>query len=130
MIGGAMGGWGSGNFDEDTAADHLSLVTGRLVREVEDAVAGAPGTLEPDEYWGVAVPCNVELLHLIASRGWAGAVLPAAARVREWKAAFLAAWDGAIDGLDPSPEYRAQRRGVLVATFDALAELAERGARS
>lgn len=125
-----MGGWGGGDFDEDTAAGHLSLVTGRLVREVEDAVAGAPGTLEPDEYRGVAVPCDVELLNLIASRGWAGAVLPAAARVRKWKAAFLAAWDGATDGLDPSPEYRAQRRGVLVATFDAPAELAERGARS
>ncbi|MDX2646154.1 DUF4259 domain-containing protein [Streptomyces sp. PA03-1a] len=121
-----MGGWGSGNFDEDTAADHLSVLTGRLVREVEDAVAGAPGALEPDEYWGVAVPCNVELLHLIATQGWAGVVLPAAATVRQWKAAFLAAWDGAIDDLAPSPEHRAGRRAVLVRTFDALAELAER----
>ncbi|MEU1623016.1 DUF4259 domain-containing protein [Streptomyces sp. NPDC005722] len=128
MSGGTMGSWGSGNFDGDTAADHLSLLTARLVREVEDAVAGAPGTLEPDEYWGVAVPCNVELLHLIAGRGWAGAVLPAAATVHRWKAAHLAAWDAAIDDLEPSPEYRAERRAVLVRTFDALAELAAHGA--
>ncbi|MEU4094613.1 DUF4259 domain-containing protein [Streptomyces sp. NPDC026673] len=126
MSGGAMGGWGSGNFDEDTAADHLSLHTGRLVREVTEAMAGAPEALEPDEYWGVAVPCNVELLHLIAAQGWAGTVLPGAATVREWKAAYLAVWDGAVDGLAPSAEYRVERREVIARTFDRLAELAER----
>ncbi|MBL8717245.1 MAG: hypothetical protein JNL79_14760 [Myxococcales bacterium] len=43
-------------------ADHLSILTARLVEEIEAAMAGDPVALEPDEYAGVAVPCNVELL--------------------------------------------------------------------
>jgi hypothetical protein len=120
-----MGGWGAGNFDEDTAADHLSLLTGRPVREASEAMTGGPVGIEPDAYWGVAVPCNVELLHLIAAQGWPGAALPAAATVREWKAAYLAVRDGAVDGLGPGPEYRAARREVIAGTFDRLAELSE-----
>lgn len=37
-----MGGRGAGDFDEDTAADHLSLSTGRLVPEVAEAMTGDP----------------------------------------------------------------------------------------
>ncbi|MDX3612490.1 DUF4259 domain-containing protein, partial [Streptomyces europaeiscabiei] len=29
-------------------------------------MAGDPVELEPDEYWGVAVPANLELLSLLA----------------------------------------------------------------
>ncbi|MBB2947758.1 hypothetical protein FB565_007529 [Actinoplanes lutulentus] len=117
-----MGTWGSGNFDSDTAADHLSVLTARLVREVEDAMGGDPVELEPDEYWGVAVPCNLEVLHVLASKGWVGVELPAAATVEAWKATFLAVWDARIDGLEPAPGHKEQRRTVLERTFDQLAE--------
>ena len=50
-----MGTWGSGNFDDDKAADHLSIITARLLQEVVDAMAGDRVEIEPDEYWGVAV---------------------------------------------------------------------------
>ncbi|MDX3076258.1 DUF4259 domain-containing protein [Streptomyces sp. NPDC088354] len=120
-----MGGWGAGNFDEDTAADHLGLLTGRLTAEVARAMEGDPSDLEPDEYWGVAVPCNLELLHLLATQGWAGATLPATATVLAWKARYLAVWDAAVDGLEPGAEYRARRREVLERTFDRLAEVVE-----
>ena len=117
-----MGTWGSGKFDSDTAADHLSILTARLLREVEDAMAGDPVELEPDEYWGVAVPCNLEILHVLAGRGWVGVVLPEATTVEAWKATYLAVWDAGIDELEPAPEYRAQRRAALERTFDQLAE--------
>ncbi|MEV6931967.1 DUF4259 domain-containing protein [Dactylosporangium sp. NPDC051485] len=117
-----MGTWGSGNFDSDTAADHLSILTARLMREIEDAMAGDPVELEPDEYWGVAVPCNVEILCLLAGQPWVGVVLPAAETVEAWKATFLAAWDANIDGLEPTPEHKAARRAVLERTFDRLTE--------
>lgn len=117
-----MGTWDSGNFDSDTAADHLSDLTGRLVREIEEAMAGDPVELEPDDYWGVAVPCNLEILHVLASRNWVGVVLPEAATVEAWKSTFLAVWDASIDGLEPSPEYKTQRRAVLERTFDQLVE--------
>jgi hypothetical protein len=31
-----MGSWGAGNFDEDTAADHLSIITGQLVEDIRE----------------------------------------------------------------------------------------------
>jgi hypothetical protein len=119
-----MGTWGSGNFDDDTAADHLADLTSRLVEEVTEAMAGDSVGIEPDEYWGVVVPCNLELLHLVASRGYVGANLPAPETVAAWKEKFLGVWDGAIDGLEPTPEFRRERREVLVRTFDQVAELA------
>jgi hypothetical protein len=119
-----MGTWGAGNFDSDTAADHLAMVVDRLVTEVAEAMAGDPVRIEPDEYWGVAVPCNLELLHLIARQGFVGAVLPDVATIETWKAAFLGVWDATIDGLEPTPQYKAERRAVLVRTFDQLAAAA------
>ncbi|WP_345630875.1 DUF4259 domain-containing protein [Rugosimonospora acidiphila] len=127
-----MGRWGVGNFDEDTAADHVSGIVARLVGEVERAMAGDPEELEPDEYWGVAVPCDLELLCLLAEQRIVGVQLPAADTVRSWKRAYLAVWDGSIDELDPGPEFEAGRqfeagrRAVLVATFDRLIGLAAR----
>jgi hypothetical protein len=116
-----VGTWGSGNFDSDTAADHLSILTARLVREVEDAMAGDPVELEPDEYWGVAVPCNLEILCVLASQRWVGVVLPEVETIEAWKATYLAVWDASIDGLEPTPEHKAQRRAVLERTFGQLA---------
>lgn len=121
-----MGTWGSGNFDSDTAADHLSGLTDRLIHEIAEAMSGDPVEIEPDEYWGVAVPCNLELLHLIAKQGFVGAGLPDPEVIDGWKARFLAVWDETIDGLEPSPGFKEQRRAVLAQTFDQLSELAVR----
>lgn len=122
--GGVVGTWGAGNFDSDTAADHLSGLVGRLVAEVGEAVGGDPGGIEPDEYDGVAVPCNLELLLLLHERGWVGVTLPAPEVVRGWRDAYMAVWEGSIDGLEPVEGFKDERRAVLVRTFDRLAEAA------
>ncbi|MYW13744.1 DUF4259 domain-containing protein [Streptomyces sp. SID2563] len=122
--GGVVGTWGAGNFDSDTAADHLSELVGRLVAEVGEAVGGDPGGIEPDEYDGVAVPCNLELLLLLHSRGWVGVTLPAPEVVRGWRDAYMAVWERTIDGLEPVEGFKDERRAVLVGTFDRLAEAA------
>ncbi|MFM9693419.1 DUF4259 domain-containing protein [Streptomyces europaeiscabiei] len=118
-----MGDWGAGNFDSDTAADHLSILTDRLITEVGAAMAGDPVEIEPDEYWGVAVPANLELLSLLARQGYVGAQLPEAEVVEGWKKTFMAVWEGCIDALAPSSGYKDERRTVLIRTFDELAEL-------
>ncbi|MFJ6573826.1 DUF4259 domain-containing protein [Streptomyces sp. NPDC091292] len=125
-----MGTWGSGNFDSDTAADHLSDLTGRLVSEITEAMAGDPVQLEPDEYWGVALPCNLELLHTIAARGYVGAEVPDAEVIEGWKKTFMAVWEATIDDLGPSPAYKEERRGVLNRTFDQLADVARERAET
>jgi len=118
-----VGDWGTGNFENDTAADHLSILTDRLISEVADAMAGDPVEIEPDEYWGVAVPANLELLSLLARQGYVGASLPEAEVVEGWKKTYMAVWEGCIDGLTPSPGYKDERRTVLIRTFDELADL-------
>ncbi|MBW6435819.1 hypothetical protein KZ829_18925 [Actinoplanes hulinensis] len=50
-----------------------------------------------DEYWGVAAPCNLELLHLIAKQNYIGASLADPDTIAGWKAKFLAVWDESID---------------------------------
>ncbi|MFF2846391.1 DUF4259 domain-containing protein [Streptomyces sp. NPDC058001] len=125
-----MGTWGSGNFDSDTAADHLSDLTGRLISEITEAMAGDPVELEPDEYWGVAVPCDLELLHLIATRWFVGAEVPDAKVIERWKKTFMAVWEGSIDGLGPVAGYKEERREVLTRTFDQLADVARRNAET
>ncbi|MGW2051777.1 DUF4259 domain-containing protein [Streptomyces sp. NPDC001858] len=118
-----MGNWGTGNFDNDTAADHLSFLTDRLITEVADAMAGDLVAIEPDEYWGVAVPANLELLSLLARQGYVGASLPEAEVVEGWKKTYMAVWEGYIDNLTPSSGYKDERRAVLIRTFDDVAEL-------
>jgi Domain of unknown function (DUF4259) len=118
-----MGTWGAGNFDDDTAADHLSELVGRLLREIEEAFS-EPEQLEPDEYWGVAVPCNIELLVLIAQKKYVGCTLPALDVLTNWRDTYMRVWENSIDGLEPTPEFKAQRRQVLTETFDSLIALA------
>ncbi|KQV04719.1 MULTISPECIES: DUF4259 domain-containing protein [unclassified Kitasatospora] len=119
-----MGTWGSGNFESDAALDHLSIVVDRLVTEIAEAVAGDPVALEPDEYWGVAVPCNLELLHVLAQAGHAADDLPEPGVVEEWKKTYMAVWERTVDNLQPSPEFKEERRSVLNRTFDQLADAA------
>ncbi|NUP52291.1 MAG: DUF4259 domain-containing protein [Catenulispora sp.] len=122
-----MGTWGSGNFDNDTALDHESIVVARLLTEVAEAIAGDPAEIEPDQYWGVAVPCNLELLHLLSQAGYANDHLPEAEVIEEWKRTYMAVWERAIDDLGPEPYYKEDRRVVLNRTFDLLADDARRG---
>ncbi|MER7726551.1 DUF4259 domain-containing protein [Streptomyces sp. NPDC096323] len=117
-----MGTWGAGNFDSDTAADHLGDLVGRLTAEVTEAMAGDPVGLEPDEYWGVTVPCNLELLLVLDRQGWVGVTLPPPELIRTWQEKFLAVWEATIDGLGPKPAYKDERRAVLNETFERLAE--------
>ncbi|MFI7278100.1 DUF4259 domain-containing protein [Streptomyces sp. NPDC049879] len=119
-----MGTWDSGNFDNDTAAEHLAMVIGRLVDEIVAAMAGDPVGIEPDEYGGVVVPCNAELLTVLARAGYGAGALPGRAVVEEWRRRFVEVWERTIDGLEPTPEYRAKRRAILDRTFDGLAEVA------
>lgn len=123
-----MGVWGRGNFDGDTAADHLGEVMQRLIDEVEAAMAGDPVELEPDEYWGAAVPCNLELLTMIARQGHVGTVLPSPEVAAVWKETYLRVWDATIDDLGPKEGFKEDRRAVLVATFDEFTEEAAKRA--
>ena len=121
-----MGVWAHGNFDNDTALDWLDDITGQLLDEIAE-VMESPELLEADELDADLVPCRIELLCAMAEKGmpprW-----PDVQLLAQWKQIFLQAWDSSIDELEPSEEYKRERRATLVATFDrmlALAHLAD-----
>ncbi|MFI8434235.1 DUF4259 domain-containing protein [Streptomyces sp. NPDC079020] len=119
-----MGTWGSGNFESDTAMDYLSSFIDRLVAEVAEVMDGDPVEIEPDEYWGVAVPCQLELLTVLTRAGHTSDTLLRPEQVEKWKKQFIPVWERTIDDLGPSRDYKEERRAVLVRTFDQLAEAA------
>ena len=130
-----MGTWGPGNFENDCAADHLYRVCGPLLKEVVEAMKD-PSSLEPDELYGDLVPANLEIIACLSEhlgryeRGpiedfLYPCVLPPPETVAEWQRKYLAVWDACIDGLSPDPDYKRQRREVLVATFERVERLAK-----
>ncbi|MFJ1595605.1 DUF4259 domain-containing protein [Streptomyces sp. NPDC088261] len=108
------------------------MLAGKLVAEVDEAMAGDPVGLEPDEYGGVSVPCNLELLLVLVRQGWVGVTLPPPEVIGAWQERFLGVWERTIDDLEPDPAYKDARRVVLNETFERLAEAsaAVRGAAS
>ncbi|MDR0212376.1 MAG: DUF4259 domain-containing protein [Comamonas sp.] len=121
-----MGTWAHGNFDNDTALDWLDDITGQLLDEIAETME-SPELLEADEPDADLVPCRIELLCAMAEKGMSPQ-WPDVQLLAQWKQIFLEAWDSSIDELEPSEEYKRERRATLAATFDrmlALAHLAE-----
>ena len=127
-----MGTWGSGNFDDDTAADYLLDLCGALVTGIEETVKNET-LMEPDEPSSALMMCNVEILATLAenirssddsplSNALFPNIAPDPETVSNWKAAYLRVWDGYIDELEPKPGYKEKRRRVIETTFDRLIE--------
>ena len=114
-----MGTWGSGNFENDTAADFLSELTSGWIEEIREAMS-SPELMEPDEYEGVTVPCLVEFLVMMAEKSLAGSMLPSPEETEEWNKVYLDVWDNYIDELEPDGDYKIERREVLSDIFDKL----------
>jgi hypothetical protein len=130
-----MGTWGPGNFENDTAADHLMDLCQPLVTEIEEAMQ-EPASLEPDDDAADIVMANLEIIaclsehlgryeHSELGRFLYPCVLPSTEKVAKWKQAYLARWDGYIDALEPDPDYKKKRRDVIAETFDRLECLAQ-----
>jgi hypothetical protein len=129
--GGFMGTWGAGHFEDDTALDHLSALRNtyklegmcaELLGAVRDAMANT-ASLEPDEYEGMIVPCNLEIIaQMMDVFGSSICMLPKPSVLERWKNTYLNVWDGCIDELEPDPDWKQSRREVLGQTFDRMLE--------
>jgi Domain of unknown function (DUF4259) len=129
-----MGTWGPGNFENDTAADHLMDLCRPLLGEIEEAME-EPVSLQPDQDDADIVMANLEVIaclsehlgryeHSKLGKILYPCVLPFPEKVAKWKQGYLALWDGYIDELEPAPDYKKKRREVIVETFDRLERLA------
>ncbi len=112
-----MGTWDAGVFDNDCALDHVCEFTGKMIQDIDEAVAD-PSELECDEYWGDAMPAHVEMLLLLHRD--AHGLLPPQEKAEHWRDTYMNVWDSYIDELDPDPDYKIKRRQVLTSLFDRL----------
>lgn len=117
-----MGTWGPGHFDSDTSADHLSTVMAKWIQEIDEAMK-SPVELEADEYWGWAVPANLELLALVGKQGWVGTMLPDDAKLALWQKTFLAAHLPGFEALKASDDFIRGRKKAILASFAKLRRL-------
>lgn len=113
-----MGTLGPGNFDNDTAADHMGILCDRLITEIEDAVSDK-SSIGPDEYWGVAIPCNIELLVML-NKKYFGATLPDLHTALRWRDVYMSVWQKEIVAFRLKAGHLEARSRVLRQTFASL----------
>ncbi len=124
-----MGVWGPGNLEGDSPLDFLAGLAERWERIVEEALAGSvPEEAKALEFWpgldtidGCVMP-TIELI-VVATERLEVEHYPSQPTVERWSGRVLATFDAEIDGQDTDPAFQAERRAVLVATFDRLARL-------
>jgi len=114
-----MGAWGAGNFQDDTALDWLRLsVRQPIVEEIQSWLK------KHDEGNGPAIIAAVEVLALLCER--LPAEPPRPEEVTAWQRSYLRGWNRYIDGLEPTPEYKAKKLEVIKTTFEKLLALSKK----
>ena len=117
-----MGSWGPGNFDNDTARDHLFEVTRELAEQVEQALADATalklaGKVETNAELAEtleAVLPNIEII-CVLHESLGGGFLPEPESADEWQSQFEQLTD--VSSGD--------RAAVIRETFERLRRLAQ-----
>jgi hypothetical protein len=112
-----MGTWGAGNFENDYALDYLGELMDQLVSTVEECFEEEDGA-DLDEGGEERLMPSVAIMTLL-SREF-GAHPPKAEVVARWKKRYLKIYDDQIDGLDPSDDFKSDRRKTIEETFDSL----------
>lgn len=117
-----MGTWGSGNFESDGALDMLGDLTDEIAAAIDEILAN--GTADADELGESHLVPRVAILDALCKQ--CSSSPPEPDRVVGWRDAYLAVYDRSMPELDPTGEFLAERRAVIVATFASLEEEARR----
>jgi len=113
-----MGTWGSGNFDSDYALDWFETeILTPLIKRIEGIIK-CPVACEWDEEGEGKLMPAVELLALLLETY--GRRMIDQPTVDRWKATYLGVFDKTFHTADATPEFNAERRDVIVKTFDRL----------
>jgi len=112
-----MGTWGEGNFDSDGAMDYVGELTRQLAARIEEVLSDENSRSIDEEGEAVIVP-SVEILSLLTER--CQAPPPKPSNVADWRTRYLAVYDDEAPGFYPEPEFQAERRAIIEATFATL----------
>lgn len=121
-----MGTWGPGNLDSDAASDELGDRTHKLV---ESLLERARNKLSRDEgeYECAALFIDFEMvLALDAKKLLRCNNLPSSEEVEDLKKDYIREWAVHIDGYEPQPEYKKDRRQVILRTFNRFKKICSR----
>jgi hypothetical protein len=116
-----MGTWAAGNFDNDGALDYLAEVMDSLQMRIEDTLADEDLVSLDEDGETVLMP-SIHITALLCER--CHGAPPKADIVRCWREKYLQVFDEQIDGLQPHPDFKTQRREIIKATFDDLEQQA------
>jgi hypothetical protein len=115
-----MGTWGNGNFDNDGALDYV----GDLIDRLTDTITACfdEDNADLDEGGESELMPSIGIIKILSEQ--CGAAPPKPDVIEGWRSKYLQIYDEQIDGLDPDPEYKLERRKVIDQTFKDLAALA------
>lgn len=112
-----MGRWGTGNFEDDGAADYRDEWVERLAATVTEILDDEDRAALDEEGEAVLVP-TVEIIAILCEQ--CGAYPPEESVVSEWRDRYLQIYDDQIEGLEPRGKFGAERRAVIEQTFERL----------
>ena len=114
-----MGTWGSGNLDSDGTLDVLGEQSQQLIDRMWAALKDTTSA-EADESDHDQLFVDLEwILTLEDANRFSGWHLPTVAELDAAITTWVAHWSGYFDGLS-GPEFKAERLGVIEATFARL----------
>lgn len=119
-----MGVWGAGNFQSDQALDYLGTEIKKPLIDQIGAVLCNPELAQPDERTSARIMAAAEILALLAELLNVGSLHTGWVTLCRDK--YLEVWDGYIDKLNPGAGFKEERRSVIVATFERLAQAASK----
>jgi hypothetical protein len=115
-----MGTWGAGTFEGDGALDYV----GQLLDQLTKTIVGCfnNGSADLDDCGESELMPSVAIIRILSAQ--CGAAPPKPDVIEGWRSKYLAIYDDQIDGLEPEPEYKVERRKVIDETFTELIHLA------
>lgn len=114
-----MGTWGAGTFQNDAALDFINIEVDRHIAAIEAIFADESRFRLDEDAEGELMP-RIEILLALCER--CHGVLQENVDIAVWKVHYLAMYDEQIDDLEPTDDYKEQRRAVIASTFDRLIE--------
>ncbi len=117
-----MGTWAAGNFDSDGALDYVGELMDQLTNTIRKCFD--QGNADLDERGESELMPSVAIISLLAEH--CGAAPPKPDVVESWRHRYLAIYDDQIEGLEPKPDYKTERRKVVDMTFSSLTELSKK----
>jgi hypothetical protein len=112
-----MGTWGTGNFQNDGALDHVGDLVDNLAGQIDEILAG-DNDADADESGESVLMPNVAIIAVLCDA--CHAAPPKPAKIIEWRKRYLAAFDRSMPGLDSRGDFTKPRREVVEQTFDRL----------